>query len=98
MTNSVTNSDLVKRLEWHGEPNWCFADTPVGHYTVSQQVNPDGFRMTSYGRDRVQSELLATADEAKAAAQADYVARILSALAPPSLGEVGASSSSDIRA
>lgn len=73
----------VKPLEWHGEPDWCFADTTVGHYTVSKHTNPDHYRTDSYGRDRMQNWRSDTSVEAKAVAQLDYETRIRSALLPP---------------
>jgi len=77
----------VKPLKWHGEPEWCFADTPVGHYTVSRRQNPACYRVESHGRDRMQTFDAPSPEAAKETAQADYERRILAclsaAIAPP---------------
>ncbi len=67
----------VKQLEWHGEPEWCFADTPVGHYTICRRTNPSCYRVDSHGRDRMESFDASSGDAARAAAQADFDKRIL---------------------
>lgn len=70
----------IKPLTWHGEPEWCFADTPVGHYTICRRQNPHCYRVDSHGRDRMQSFDAPNAEEAKAAAQKDFERRVLSCL------------------
>lgn len=81
----------VKALEWRKwdqRDNGGSADTIVGHYHVWTHHEANGrwfwrLSTTGLGPIAVQGECAAE-DEAKAAAQADYEARILSALVAPS--------------
>lgn len=75
----------VKALEWNAPDSWNIAQTIVGAYVVRPclATNYNGqFVMRRPGEET--SERYPTEDAAKAAAQADYDARIRSALAPTS--------------
>jgi hypothetical protein len=86
MTNPETSSDLVKAIEWgttsYGKPE---AFTVAGTYRVYESVS-GGWSASRGGLHGQVLEVgdgrtnFATLDEAKAAAQADYTARILSAI------------------
>lgn len=73
---------VVKPLEWrHVDVEWFEAHTPLGMYEVSDV----GWSFEPSLKRRYSES--PSADEAKAAAQVDYEARILAALAPsPSAG------------
>ncbi len=68
----------VKALEWVGLSESCIAHTPFGIYKVAQAGETVNMFIA---RSELPKSFHATIDEAKAAAQADYEARILSALA-----------------
>lgn len=68
---------LVKPLEWVDLSDSCIAHTPFGVYKVAQAGETVNMFIA---RSELPKSFHATADEAKAAAQADYAARILSAL------------------
>jgi hypothetical protein len=73
----------VKPLEWEARALGQFADTPFGAYWVSHNGFTSWwarFNGNSLGLPRFDTE-----DEAKAAAQSDYEARIRSALTHPDL-------------
>lgn len=87
----------VKPLVWSGEFH-DEADTPWGSYNIQdRRAGPDedyewfGWSFTSRGDWDESEESWATKDQAQAAAQADYMQRILSALdmttPPVSVGE-----------
>ncbi|WP_139975809.1 hypothetical protein [Ochrobactrum sp. CGA5] len=76
----------VKKLEW--DEDGC-AKTPFGMYTVAENAEDTwSFTFYDYPYGIPEGEF-GTLDEAKAAAQADYEARILSALEPsaPDIGK-----------
>jgi len=72
----------VKPLEWDGDRHR--AKTIVGNYSISKSIIFDGWL---WALDGVLTEVAPSEDEAKAAAQADYERRILSALALPAVPE-----------
>jgi hypothetical protein len=76
-----------KRLSAREETDW-YADSPVGQYAVGiVRGKPTAILRSLAGDDGVADKRLpgkpATIEDAKAAAQADYEARILSALDVP---------------
>lgn len=84
MTTTETVKLAVKPLEWKHEDSADFALSILGTYFITSG-RPDGrYRLaTAYSN----GALFDSVDEAKAAAQADYERRILSAIAPAG-GEV----------
>lgn len=71
---------IVKPLEWRGPyGTTCMADTIVGGYETWKHPRTDEWVM----QHRFTNVILPTEAEARAAAQADYEARILSALVLP---------------
>lgn len=74
----------VKPLEWIGLSDSCIAHTPFGVYKVAQAGETVNMFIA---RSELPKSFHATLDEAKAAAQADYEARILSALAIAALSD-----------
>ncbi len=71
-----------KALYWYDVQavcSWCYAKSAVGEYSIDWTCNIHGQRLT-YPDGKTAK--FYTRDEAKAAAQADYEARILSALEP----------------
>jgi len=75
----------VKKLEW--DEDWC-AKTPFGMYTVQENAEDTwSFTFYDYPYGIPEGEF-GTLDEAKAAAQADFEARILSALEPSAAREL----------
>ncbi|PRA53872.1 hypothetical protein CQ062_13730 [Ochrobactrum sp. MYb68] len=71
----------VKALEWSGEPPYHVARTETkGFYCLEAIWNESGFVHVELTGSIVSGKTFATVDEAKAAAQADYEARILSAI------------------
>lgn len=82
---SAAPQAVVKPLEWDAEENGDFiAVSAVGWFHIGRSVSSWNLTMPS---GKVAS--FATLDEAKAAAQADYEARILSALTTPPAQAVG---------
>ena len=84
---------LVRGLDWKPQGKTFFADHSAGHYIVCHDY--DGWRwILVNGRDMagVAEKPFDTLEAAKAAAQADYTARILAALNADAIaGLVGAS-------
>jgi hypothetical protein len=80
MTNTNdTGGVRVKPLEWVDRGTWTTADCLLGRYEIDD-VNG---RWHALGPSGFVSRGHASIPEAKAAAQADYEARILSAIEPP---------------
>lgn len=85
---------LVKPLEWKFFPQgfppcWC-AQTPFGDCVVEEEAGSDG---PSYAARGIRMNVVARTEglpEAKAAAQADYTARILSAIDATALATLAA--------
>lgn len=84
---SMTNGARVKRLEWHNFDAWThWAEGACGTYHVEER---NGYWQVElrvgglvHGVTQTDDTTPADLDAAKAAAQADYEARILAALAP----------------
>lgn len=82
----ASGAGVVKALEWVSSTyssTWCGARSSIGDYQVDYYEDSDGTGWTAFFGDVVVIGHYATVDEAKAAAQADYEARILSALSSP---------------
>jgi hypothetical protein len=70
-SKALAEARVVKPLEWEDGPNGSWAQSIVGPYHIEWR---NAWVWNIYSCD--------TKDEAKAAAQADYATRILSALTP----------------
>ena len=81
----------VKALQWHDGQNWREAASPIGEYTIDGDEDEEMQHASwvCFGPEDCIGHF-ASRSEAEAAAQADYEARILSALEPaPSLSTRG---------
>lgn len=74
----------VKPLIWEYHPAGSIAAPPTGHaYIVDTRMKGRVYTIKGFNPQREFSSL----DEAKAAAQADYEARIMAALEPDPVGD-----------
>ncbi|MFG1302662.1 hypothetical protein V5F34_00785 [Xanthobacter autotrophicus] len=89
---------VVKPLEWSWEPPYSVARALGGHYAVEQWEGARGsFHFDLIGTFLTKHDGFASHDEAKAAAQADYERRILSALATPPTAPAAARSAAEAK-
>lgn len=70
-------AESVEPMKWDISGKTCFAETEIKGYSVSPSMTTDGYRLITSGNGLTYHP---TRDAAKAAAQADYNRRILSAL------------------
>jgi hypothetical protein len=84
---SAIRPEMVKPLVWTTMPNGALAHTPFGNYEISTGENTGSF---VYFRSTAVARGLPSEDAARAAAQADYASRILSALDPAFIERMGA--------
>jgi hypothetical protein len=79
----------VKPLEWLERATWWRAFTSIGHYNIDDNGSNWGHDRfwLHFANDHGVMAKVASLEVAQAAAQADYEARILSALASPQQGE-----------
>lgn len=76
---SVSDLVRVKPLVWGYHPAGAIAAPPTGHaYIIDTRMKGRCYSVKGFNPQREFSSM----DEAKAAAQADYEARVLSALEP----------------
>lgn len=92
LTHALGSIEPVKPLEWEEH---C-ADTVIGSYWYFVGTSVRLYRKVA-GEGDVGREVHSSEDEAKAAAQADYSARILSALSPEYLERVRAMEAENAR-